>query len=84
MPASSDYPEPGEQAADGHLSDHRGGRRIPALFTSGKHSRLRPAPAGLLAVLVGLNGRVYLADAGGQNLVQPSVWRVRGRERRRL
>ena len=70
------HPEPGQLAADRHLADHRGGGRLADGFAPGRHARVCPAAAALLAAAGDHAGVLRGPDPVGEDLVLPEVWRI--------
>ena len=68
--------EPGELAADHRLAGHRRDRRVADRLAAGRHARLRPAAGAVLADPGGDAAGLRGADAAGEDLVYPQVWRM--------
>ena len=70
------HPKPGQLAAHPHFRDHRRGRRLADGFAPGRHARVCPAPAAVLAAAGDHAAGLCGSDPGGEDLVYSQVWRM--------
>ena len=71
------HPEPGQLAIDHHVHHHRRGRRVADGVPAGRHARICPASAVVLAAAGAHAAVLRDPHSSRKDLVLPQVWRMR-------